>query len=258
MNEVALITGASTGIGAEFARIHAFKGRDVVLVARSADKLNALASELEQEHGIRTVVLARDLSDPDLTEQLPKELKDQGIEVEYLINNAGFGELIEFEASDPDTVQRMIALNIEALTLLTHTFGKEMLEQGKGHILNVASTAAFQPGPYMAVYYASKSYVLSFSRAVHHEWRKRGVSVTTLCPGPTSSEFVDRAGMQGVPLFENMKPHSSRYVAERGYHAMEKGRRLTVPGLMNKMGTLTAPLLPTGLVMRLVERLHDK
>ena len=258
MYKVALITGASTGIGAEFARIHAAEGRDAVLLARSEDKLNRLAEELERDHGINTKVMARDLSDPYVPDAVRKELSEEGILVEYLVNNAGFGELMEFEKCDPGVLHRMVALNVDALTLLTHAFGKDMLERGGGHILNVASTAAFQPGPYMAVYYASKSYVLSFSKAVHHEWRKEGVSVTTLCPGPTSSEFKERAGMQGIPLFEKMNPHSAAYVAKRGYRAMEKGRRLTVPGFLNKIGSLSSPLMPSGLVLRLVERIHDK
>ncbi len=258
MHETALITGASTGIGAEFARIHAAKGKDPILVARSEEKLNGLAEELERDYEVTPKVMPRDLSDSSVPAALHQELKEEGIEVEYLINNAGFGELIEFEESDPDVVRRMVALNIDTLTLLTRSFGKEMLEKGEGRILNVASTAAFQPGPFMAVYYASKSYVLSFSRAVHYEWKKRGVTVTTLCPGPTSSEFKERASMQGIPLFEDMKPHSAAYVAERGYHAMEQGRRLTIPGLLNKLGAYTAPLMPDAVTMPLVKRLHNK
>lgn len=256
MKEVALITGASTGIGAEFARIHAWKGRDPILVARSEERLQALAEELEKEHGVEARSIPMDLSYPEMANALYGQLKDEGIRVDYLINNAGFGELSAFEESDPETARRMISLNIEALTMLTHSFGKDMLEHGRGKILNVASTAAFQPGPYMSVYYASKSYVLSFSKAVHYEWRRRGVSVTTLCPGPTHSEFQERAGLQGVPLFESMSPHTATYIAHRGYSAMEKGRRLTIPGLLNKLGAYSAPLIPDRIVLPLVARLH--
>lgn len=256
MKRVALITGASTGIGKEFARVHAAEGGDVVLVARSEEKLQKLKEELETDFGIDARSIPMDLSDPSCAESLYQQLSEERIEVEYLINNAGMGELGRFEGMEAERLSTTIRLNIEILTLLTHRFAPNMLEKGKGRILNVASTAAFQPGPGMAVYYASKSYVLSFSKALAYEWRKKGVSVTVLCPGPTESEFQERSGMQGVPLFESLKPHSSRSVAEKGYRAMMKGKRIVIPGLMNKIGAYTAPLMPDGLVLRMVEKLQ--
>lgn len=256
MKRAALITGASTGIGKELARVHAAKGRSPVLVARSEEKLQALQKELQEAYGVDALSIPLDLSEPANVDVLYQRLQGEGIGIEFLINNAGIGELGRFEEMSAERISMTIRLNIETLTLLTHRFAPDMLANGNGRMLNVASTAAFQPGPGMAVYYASKSYVLSFSRAMAHEWRKRGLSVTVLCPGPTESEFQERAGMQGVPLFESMKPHTSRAVAEKGYRGMEKGKRTVIPGLMNKMGASIAPLMPNGLVMRMVEKLH--
>lgn len=258
MKRPALITGASTGIGRELARIHASKGRDLVIVARSEEKLQSLAEELRNAHGVQVRVVPMDLSDPDKASELKSLLDGEGIQPEFLINNAGVAELANFEERDPERVQKELRLNIECLTLLTRYFATDMLRRGSGRILNVASTAAFQPGPHMAVYYASKSYVLSFSQALDTEWRKRGVTVTALCPGPTSSEFQERAGMDKIPLFETVKPHSSEAVAKKGYRAMEKGKLTVIPGVMNKLGAFLVRFLPKRVVMGVVRGLHSR
>src|SRR5271163_3897825 len=226
--KTALITGASFGIGLELARIFAREGYNLVLVARTADKLRQLASELEKAHGTRSLILAVDLSEPGAAAYVLDQTTRAGIDVDVLVNNAGFGQYGPFAENDLEECLRQIQLNITTLTHLTRLYLPEMIkrassEKTTGRILNVASTAAFQAGPLMAVYYATKAYVLHFSEAIANELEGTGVTVTCLCPGPTSTEFQKRAKLEGIRLtkFGTMDAHT---VAEDGYRVLIAGK----------------------------------
>jgi len=229
----ALVTGASSGIGAELARIHAGHGGDLVLVARRADRLEALKSELEQAHSIKAHVIAKDLTDPEAARQIHEELASQNIQIDYLINNAGFGYGGMFHEQDWARNESMIKVNVLALAALTRLFVPEMIARRSGRILNVASMAAFLPGPLQAVYYATKAFVVSFSEAVNNELAGTGVTVTALCPGPVDTEFIERANLRKAKGFA--RTVSPRGVARAGYHAMLKGKPIIVPGFVNKL-----------------------
>ena len=242
----ALVTGASGGIGLEIARVLA-PDHDLVLVARSAAKLEALAAELG---GAR--VIAADLSDPAAVGKIAAEVPD----VDVLVNNAGVGDFGPFAEADVDRTLAMIQLNVTALTALTRQYLPGMLARGSGGILNLASTASFQPGPLMAVYYATKSYVLSFTEAIAEEVRGSGVKVTALCPGPTSSGFQAAADMELSPLVANRKLPSAAEVAAYGVKAMEHGDVVAVPGLMNKVMAGSVRFTPRPVIRRLVRKLQ--
>lgn len=229
----ALVTGASSGIGAELARIHAERGGDLVVVARRREKLNELKAELERAHGVTVHVLANDLAEPDAPQEIYEELQSGGVAVDILVNNAGFGHRGPFHEQPWATSEAMIKVNILTLTALTRLFVPRMIERGRGRVLNVASMAGFVPGPLMAIYYASKAFVVSFSETIADELAGTGVTVTALCPGPTQTEFAERAGMVGTRLMEKMV--SAREVAEIGYNAMLRGKTVVVPGLLNKL-----------------------
>lgn len=256
---VTLITGASRGIGAELARVFAAHGHDIALVARSEDKLNALADELSDAAParLRPIVIALDLAAADAAERLAVELEKASANVEILVNNAGFG--LAGEALDLDRAEQasMVDLNVRALVDLTLKFTPQ-ISAVQGGILNVASTAAFQPGPGMAVYYASKAFVLSFSEAMAQELSERGVSVSALCPGPTKTGFQARAGIDSSMLLARLSSMSARDVAEAGYAGLMSGERVVVPGLLNKFTALTAPFTPHALLLPLVARLQKK
>ncbi len=245
--KTALITGASSGIGAELARIHAAAGGDLVLVARRQDRLEALKTEFES----RTVhIIIKDLADPNAPQQLYDEVKARNIRVDYLINNAGFGYRGLFHQQDWSRNAQMIQVNIVALTALTRLFVPDMIARGGGRILNVASLAGFVAGPLHAVYFATKAFVLSFSESIANELQGTGVTVTALCPGPTRTEFVGYADMEGVPGFKRAAP--ARKVAQAGYDAMLQGKTLVVPGLLNKLTAhLALRLAPRQLATRL-------
>jgi uncharacterized protein len=204
MNKSVLITGASSGIGLNFSHKFAESGHDVILVARSEGKLRTLALELESKYGVRAYVFTSDLSEPGASKVLYDKVKAQGTQVDILINNAGFGLFGEFEETELSKELDMIQVNITALTELSKYVGQEMVARKSGQILNVASTAAFQPGPLMAVYYATKAYVLSFSEALANEWATHGVKVTALCPGATRTGFSDAAELQSSKLFQSV------------------------------------------------------
>ena len=242
----ALITGASSGIGLEIARVLA-PDHDLVLVARSAAKLDARATELG---GAR--VIAADLSDPSAVAKIAAEIAD----VDVLVNNAGVGDFGAFAEADPDRTLAMIQLNVTSLTALTRAYLPGMLARGSGRVMNVASTASFQPGPLMAVYYATKAYVLSFSEALTEETRGSGVTVTALCPGPTASGFQAAADMELSPLVANKKLPTSAEVAAFGVKAMEKGDAVAVPGLMNKIMAAGVRATPRPVMRRLVHKLQ--
>lgn len=250
----ALITGASSGIGLDLAHLFAQDGHDVVLVARSEDKLRELATELERKHKIVAHVIVADLTRP----AAPQQILERAPAVDILVNNAGFGTSGKFTDADLRTELEMIQVNVTALTQLTKLFLTPMLERGHGRILNVASTAAFQPGPLMAVYYATKAYVLSFSEAIAEELRGTGVSVTVLCPGPTATGFQKNANLGSETLLKVMRPVSSMSVARAGYRALMRGQRVVIPGVKNKIGVQSIRLTPRLLATRVVRALQER
>lgn len=252
----ALITGASSGIGLDLANLFAADGHDVVLVARSEGKLRELAKELEGKNRIAARVVAADLSQPDAPARVAEAVKD--LEIDFLVNNAGYGVAGKFVETDLQTELEMIQLNIAALTHLTKLFLPGMVRRKRGRILNLASTAAFQPGPLMAVYYATKAYVLSFSEGIAEELSGSGVTVTALCPGPTATGFQNKADINDLPLLTVLKPMSSRDVAEAGYKAMHRGKRVIVTGAMNKILAQSIRLTPRVMVAKIARKLQEK
>lgn len=258
MKNTALITGASNGIGLELARIHASTGKDLVLVARSADKLNRLKTELESKYQVEVLTISKDLSLKEAPQQIFDELQQQDIQVEYLINNAGFGDYGFFHESSWEKEEQMIDLNMKSLTHLTRLFLPEMVKRRSGRIMNVASTAAFQPGPLMAIYYATKHYVLAFSEAIANEVKDYSVTVTALCPGPTESGFQKVAAMEDSKLVNGVKMPTSAEVAEYGYQSMLKGKVVAIHGRANSLMAKSVGFLPRNLVTNMVRKLQDK
>ncbi len=230
--KTALITGASSGIGAELARVHAGQGGNLVIVARRQDRLAALQTELQKAHGVTVHVLVQDLTRAEAPRRIFEELQARAVAVDYLINNAGFGYRGLFYEQDWARNEAMIRVNILALAALTRLFLPLMVERHSGRVLNVASMAGFVPGPLQAVYYASKAFVISFSEAVGNELSGTGVTVTALCPGFTQTEFGQVAGIAATQPFG--KTLSTRQVAEIGYRAMRQGIPVVVPGALNK------------------------
>ena len=226
MKNVALITGASSGIGRELARIHAINGGDLVVVARREDELESLKIDLEKTYKIKVVVISLDLSIYGAGSALVNEVETRGIEIDFLMNNAGFGGYGEFHNRDLEKEKEMIRLNINSYVEITHGILQGMIKRKKGKILNTASIAGFLPGPLQAVYFATKAFVLSFSQAIDHEVRDHGITVTALCPGPVQTEFKNVAGMGKHPFFKKAK--SARYVALIGYRGMLKGRLVAI------------------------------
>jgi len=231
----ALVTGASSGIGLELATLLARGGYDLVLVARRRERLEEIARAFGEEFGVAVTVIARDRADPDSPRAVAQEVESRGLPIEILVNNAGLGVYGPFAQTPLEKERELIQVNIVALTELTKRLLPAMMTRGRGRILNVASTAAFQPGPLMAVYYASKSYVLFFSEALANELEGTGVTVTALCPGPTVTEFQTKAGIEGTHLFHSPLVRDVRSVARAGYRGMMRGRRVIVPGLGNKL-----------------------
>jgi hypothetical protein len=258
MADIALVTGASGGIGEEFAKLLASKGCDLVLAARSGDKLSRLAESLAAAHRIRAHALPIDLSAASSAAQVRAFLESKSLSVDILVNNAGFATFGPFAESDLDTELAQIQLNITTLTQLTRHLLPPMIRRGKGRILNVASTAAFQPGPMMAVYYATKAYVLSFSEALANELQGTGVTSTCLCPGPTTTGFNERAKLgTGGMLSKKSVMMDAATVARRGYDGMMKGRRLVIPGLLNKVLAHATRMGTRGLSASIVRRIMD-
>ena len=252
MKPVTLITGASAGIGAELARVFAKHGHELVLVARREDRLIALADEIAAAGRPRPAVLAIDLEQRDAVARIAAELASRGLEPAIVVNNAGFG--LAGAAADLSHAEQlgMIDLNIRALTELSLNF-VDSLARHRGGILNVASVAAFLPGPGMAVYYASKAYVLSFSEALHRELKRRGVRVTALCPGPVPTEFQTRSGMRADRSQQLLTLTADR-VAQIGYDGFMRGKRVVVAGLANKLAVALLRLTPHALVLPMIER----
>jgi uncharacterized protein len=256
--KTALITGASGGIGEALARTMAQHGYNLILVARTMGKLEALGAELSAKNGIEAISIASDLSTFDASEKLMTELETRKLNVDVLVNNAGFGEYGEFATGDPVKQQQMISLNILTLTMLTRHLLPQMLERKFGRVMNVASVAAFMPGPLMSVYYASKAYVLSFSEALAEELLNTGVTVTALCPGPTESDFQARAAMEDSKLFQGKTLMTSREVAEQGVAALERGQRVVIPGIMNQIQAQASRFLPRAIVPGIVKNVQAR
>ena len=243
---VTLITGASAGLGAEFARQCAARGEDLLLVARRRDRLEALKSEI----GGDVHVIAADLAEGGAAESLMAQVAAEGLAVATLINNAGFGGGGAFAGQPLDRQREMIDLNVRTLTLLCHLALGPMIERGKGAILNVASTAAFQPGPGSAVYFATKAYVLSFTEALHQELKGSGIKVSALCPGPTATEFGEVAGYKG-PALKRFKGDAAG-VVKAGLDGLDRNRAIVIPGFANKAGAQASRWLPRSAVRRII------
>ena len=258
MKQTALITGASNGIGLELARIHAKRGGDLVLVARSQDKLNQLADELRaQHHDIQITVIAQDLAMPHAAQSVFAQTEQLGIQVDILINNAGIGGHGRFFERELAKEQQMIQLNITTLTELTHLYLQGMVARRSGKILNVSSTASFMPGPLQAVYYATKAYVTSFSQAVAEEVREFGISVTALCPGAVDTGFMEAGDLQGVKVLENAK--SAQSVAKCGYQAMLDGELVAFnEGKLKFALEWVVPLLPRKTALKMSRMAMEK
>ena len=251
LRPVTVITGASAGIGAALARVFARNGHELALVARRADRLRALADEIAATGAKRPIVIAADLAQPNVSRQIGEALAAQGAEPQFMVNNAGFG-LVGLAASrDRDEQLAMIDVNVRALTELSLAFVAS-LERHRGGLLNVGSMAGFLPGPGMAVYYATKAYVLSFTEALHSELKFRGIRVTLLCSGPVPTEFASRAGVSGG-LAPGILTQTAERVAEQAYRGLMRGQRTVVPGLANKLITILVRVFPRRLLLRIVD-----
>lgn len=255
--QTALVTGASSGIGYEIAKIHASRGGHLVITARNESKLNALKFELEAKYTISVHIIVKDLSLNNAALEIYNELKTNNIQINYLINNAGYGLYGSFQSTDWELESKMIQLNIVALTQLTKLFLPTMIENKFGKILNVASTAAFVPGPMMAVYCATKPYVLNFSEAINNEVNKYGISVTALCPGATATGFSKAANADKSALFTKTKLASSNDVALYGYEAMLKGKQVAIHGFVNKLLAFIVRLTPRSLVVKISRKVIE-
>ncbi|MEM9809142.1 MAG: SDR family oxidoreductase [Cyanobacteria bacterium P01_D01_bin.56] len=255
--KTALITGASSGIGAEFARQLAAKKRDLVLVARSQDKLNQLAEQLQQQHSIRAHVISQDLTEPNAAASVARQIEELGIVIDLLINNAGFGDYGSFSESLLERQTSMIQLNISVLVELTHAFLPAMIERQNGDIINVSSIAGFQPMPYWSVYAASKAFVLSFSEALWAEVKDKGVKVLALCPGPTESNFFKVANVsKNSEISSNLNQLDSvTNVVKSALGALESGQpNMVTGGLMTQMIANIPRVLPRDVLVDLVEK----
>jgi short-subunit dehydrogenase len=257
MKKTALITGASSGIGKEFAKIHAEKGGDLIVIARSENKLNELKKELEETYKINVLVIQKDLTKPNAPKEIYEQIQKAGLTVDYLINNAGFGGLGKFNERELEQDLEMINLNISALTALTHYFLQDFVKKNEGRILNVSSTASLMPGPLQAVYYATKAYVTFFSNAISEELHDTNITVTNLMPGATETQFGKVSGMDKTEMFK--KPVSARSVAEDGYNGMLNGKLDVISGLTfsQKMLTAMLPLTPKKMLLKQIRQMQE-
>ena len=258
MKKTALITGASSGIGYELTKLFARDRYNLVLVARSESKLQQIASELTEQYGIAVKVIAKDLALPSSPEEIWQELQTEAITIDVLVNNAGFATYGFFVETELQPELNMMQLNMVTLTHLTKLFLPEMLARQTGKILNIASTAAFQPGPLMAVYYATKAYVLSFSEALANELQGTGVTVATLCPGPTKSGFQAKANMENSKLVKDKQIMDAKKVASIGYQGLINNQTVIIPGLQNKLLALVVRFIPRNLLTRIVRSMQEK
>ncbi len=256
--QTALITGASNGIGYELAKLFAHDHYNLVLVARNAVKLAKFSDELRRQFGVSVEPISLDLTATNAPQALFDQLQREGIAVDILVNNAGYGVLGHFAQIPLPEALGQMQLNVTALTQLTHLFVNPMIERKSGKILNVASTAGFQAGPLMAVYYATKAYVISFSEALANELKGSGVTVTCLCPGPTDTGFQGRAGTEKTILFKLSRPMTAKAVAKDGYRALMSGKTLTISGLLNWAVAESTRFAPRKLVTAISRKLVDK
>jgi len=254
--ELALITGASMGIGEELARIFASDGRDLVLVARSEEKLRRLGQELEGAHGITAHVVPADLTDPSAPAGMCASLQNNGLEVDYLVNNAGFGATGPFAELSLQAQMNMLQVNIDALVALTHLALQGMLARKKGRILNIASTAGFQPGPDMTVYYATKAFVIMFSEGIAEEVKASGVTVTAHCPGATATSFANTAGNAKSILFKLGAAPADK-VARHAYRSMMRGKVVAIEGLLNRLAAFSVRFSPRALVRKVTRWMNQ-
>jgi short-subunit dehydrogenase len=252
----ALITGASSGIGLEFAKIFAAAKNNLVLVARSGGRLLQLGDELQKEHDISVRVIGADLSKMAEVQKVYDTCKAYDIEVDYLVNNAGFGDFGFFIESDWNKTEQMLDLNIKSLTKMCHLFIPDMVQRKSGKVLNVASTAAFQPGPTMAVYYASKSYVLFLSEAIYNELQGTGVHITCLCPGATESGFQSASNLQESAMVKGKKLPTAKEVAAFGYKAMMKNKLTVIHGMKNFILANSIRFTPRKMVLSIVRKMQ--
>ena len=258
MKKTALVTGASAGIGRELAKEFAKADYNLVLVARTKDKLEQLAQEIKENNDVDILILQKDLLAKDSPQEIYDDLKEQGIRIDCLVNNAGFGNYGEFAKADIKKEIASIQLNIVALTELTWLFMQDMLELNQAEILNVASTAAFFSGPYMAVYYATKNYVLAFGEALSEELKGTGITISTLCPGPTYSDFQATANMENSKLVKGKKMMTSAEVAQIGFKGLKAKKAIVVPGLMNKIQVLAPRFLPRRLMKTILANMQKE
>jgi short-subunit dehydrogenase len=257
MNKTALITGASSGIGKEFSKIHAEKGGDLIVIARSENKLNELKKELEENYKINVFVIPKDLTKPNAAKEIYEQIQTAGLKVDYLINNAGFGGQGKFHERELEQDLDMINLNISVLTALTHYFLQDFVKNNEGRILNVSSTASLMPGPLQAVYYATKAYVTFFSNAISEELYDTNITVTNLMPGATETQFGKVSGMDKTEMFK--KPVTARSVAEDGYNGMLNGKLDVISGLTfsQKLMTAMIPLTPKKMILKQIRQMQE-
>ena len=254
----ALITGASAGLGTEFARLFAADQHDLVLVARRKDRLEALAAELVAAHGIKVHVIAADLLEPAAPQRIVEQVNQQGLQIDFLVNNAGFGSNGVFAELDPAKEVGQVQVNCAAMVVLTRAFLPGMLHRKQGRILNLGSSAGFQPGPFMAVYYATKAFVNSFSEALWYELKGTGVTATLSCPGPIATEFLVIAGNDRSKLAQLGLTLTAAGVARGAYRAMHAGKRRIIQGLGARLAAISAPLSPQPLLLASVASLNRK
>jgi short-subunit dehydrogenase len=257
-SETVLVTGASSGIGAELARVFARGGSALVLTARSVDKLEVLAGELRQKHGVQVRVVAADLGAQDGAARLLQRLAQDSVQVDVLVNNAGYAGFGSFTETEWAHEAGMLQLNMVSLTELTKRLLPGMVARRRGGVLNLASTAAFEAGPLMAVYYATKAYVLSLSEALAEEVRESGVTVTVLCPGPTESGFQARASMQASKLVKGKRLMDAASVAQAGYDGFRRKESVVIPGFQNRLLVQSVRFMPRRWVTRIVHRMQER
>jgi uncharacterized protein len=252
----ALVTGGSKGIGLELSKLFAKAGYNLVVVARHEKALEEVKNELEGNYGVKVLTISIDLSIPDSSKKIYNKLQKEKIQIGILVNNAGFGNYGPFARTDWETEEREMQLNMISLVQLTKLIMPQMLAKGDGKIMNVASTAAFQPGPFMAIYYATKAFVLSFSEALAEELEGTGIMVTALCPGPTRTHFQERAGVSESSLIRHGMM-DAKDVAKAGFEGLMSGKRIVIPGFKNKLGTKFVRMLPNKLVTNIIRKVQE-
>jgi len=257
-NETVLITGASEGIGLEFTKIFAENGYDLILISRNSEKLNNLKSEINLKFDSHITIFSKDLSNINVLSELNSCLSRDETQIDILINNAGSGVFGEFSQTDFKKELDMINVNITALTYLTKIVLRKMLKSKKGKILNVASTAAFKPGPMMAVYYATKSYVMSFSKAIAVETRDTGIDISVLCPGPTKTDFLAKASENKIHTVKFNKSAAAHDVALYGYNAIMKNKAVAIPGITNKLLVFISKFIPEKIISIIIYTVKKK